>query len=257
MGRRAEWLVGLDWHCRRPALCSAVSTRAAQSADWPPGVFDRPVAVQTLAAGTGADPLPEIRCTVYADLIVRESGTDSPAPDAATLLARTSPPKRAACGRKAGPGAIAVETAGFGFKGRKGGYLLFEASDPNGAVPFMVLDARSGRVLASDSTRTGSVQSLELADGALHLRFTHAINGSCSLLQDTASCWAKMAREGAIPDALAKAPPPKQACAASYRKAKIGADDPSIVFYDVDFMLSGAAAAEVRPSAAIGCDPTP
>ena len=236
------------------ALLTGRSAVAAPEG-WPTRSFD-PGRVETIKAGPGADPAPEVRCTIYADLIVRESGTDSPSPDAATVLRFGPSPKPPACGRTVPRSAVALKTADFSFVGRKGSYLFFEATDPNGAVPFMVVDAASGRTLLSDSTKDARVSSIAVENGALLMRFTRGINASCSLAKNAAACWTRLVHDGRIPAGLAQLPPPERACAASYRKAKVPADDPSVVSFDVDLRVANGHA-DIVSAGPIGCEPLP
>ena len=245
---------GAQWLLIAAALATGGSA-VADPAGWPSGSLD-PGRVETLKASEGADPLPEVRCTVYADLIVRESGTESPSPDPATILRLGRSATPPACARTVPPGAVALKTADFSFVGRKGPYLFFEATDPNGAIPFMVVEAASGRTLFTDSTKDGHVSSMAIEDGALHMRFTRGINASCSLAKGAAACWTKMARGGEISAATARLPPPDRACAASYRKAKVPANDPSVVAFEVDLRFANGHAESVQ-TGPIGCEPLP
>ena len=176
---------GARWLLIAAALATGGSA-VADPAGWPSGSLD-PGRVETLKASEGADPLPEVRCTVYADLIVRESGTESPSPDPATILRLGRSATPPACARTVPPGAVALKTADFSFVGRKGPYLFFEATDPNGAIPVMVVEAAS---------------------------------------------------------------------AASYRKAKVPADDPSVVAFEVDLRFANGHAESVQ-TGPIGCEPLP
>jgi hypothetical protein len=83
------------------------------------------------------------------------------------------------------------------------------------------------------------------------------MNLSCSVLQDGAACWAEAVAEGKIPRALAHAPPPVQACQASYAHDKIAADDRSEITYDVDMLLSRSGKPRVISRGLLGCLPQP
>jgi hypothetical protein len=233
--------------------CGGGSTARADTISREAALFDRPVSVQKIPAKSDTDPVGEIMCTYYADLMIRETGTDSPAPGPATIIAGAHP----ACNAQQAAKAISLKTEDFSLTGRKGRFLVFGATDPNGAVAFMVIDAASGRVLYTDAELTDGLRSVTLENGGLHLRFKRAFNGSCSILKDGAACWAKMAADGNIPHTLAQTPPPVQACAAAYRKGKVPADDPSLISYDVDMALDASGTANVTPRGAVGCAPMP
>ena len=70
-----------------------------------------------------------------------------------------------------------------------------------------------------------------------------------------------MAREGAIPRALAQSPPPVQACVEAYRADFMGrpvpADDPSIITYEVDMTLDLSGHTDVLWRGPLGCQPMP
>ncbi|HEX3350966.1 MAG TPA: hypothetical protein VHS58_22970 [Acetobacteraceae bacterium] len=129
-------------------------------------VFDKPAAVQAVPNPSG-----DLRCTWYSDVMVRETGVDSPAPGPATLVQATS--GRPGCDAQKGAHEIPLATSDYSFAGRKGGFLVFTATDPNAAVPFMVIDAGSGRTLYTDATAADrGIRAAEIADRALRLRFT-------------------------------------------------------------------------------------
>jgi hypothetical protein len=142
---------------------------------------------------------------------------------------------------------------------KKGPYLAFGAADPNGAEDFKIIDAGTGRQIFADSRRPTGFQSAAVENGAFRVRYTRAVNGPCSIVKDGSACWAKMVRTGAIPRELALSPPSVQICAAEYRKEKVPApaDDPSIIFYDVDITLDESGKAQVNSRGAVGCEPMP
>jgi hypothetical protein len=218
-------------------------------------LFDPPAAVKTLAPKSADDPIGQVTCTYYAGLMVRETGTDTPDPGAATMVQAAASAKRPTCGRAASPIAIAMKTDGYSLLGRKGPFLVFEATDPNGAVDFLVIDAKSGRTLFEDgkSDRVG-LSAVSLSGGALRLRYTRGLNASCSVAQG-AACWAKLAHDGAIPAALGRTAPPVQACKTAYRKTP--ADDPSIILYPVETVIDSAGKSQVTVRGPISCEPMP
>jgi hypothetical protein len=215
-------------------------------------LFDRPLATQTVPA-TSDD---ELRCTYYSDFLIREKGTDSPAPDAAVIVPVTKALARPPC--KTATGAeIPLKTENYSLVGRKGGYLVFQATDPNGAVPFMVIDAATGKTIFTDGMVEGQIRSVALADGVLHLKYTRGMNGSCSLVSGGKSCWDKLVADGTVPREMAQTPLPVKACIMAYRRDKAPADDPSIVFFDVDMTLDLAGKAEVISRGKPSCSPMP
>jgi hypothetical protein len=225
-------------------------------------MFDHPTKVQTLKAKSDSDPVGEITCTYYPDLMVRETGTDSPDPGPASLIRfpASVASARPVCGRTAAPAhAVVLKTEGYSLIGRKGPFLAFGETDPNGAVLFVVIAAADGRELFHDGETDAGLRSVTLQSGALHLRYKRGVNAPCSVVKDGATCWAKLAHDGAIPSVLAHEPPPTAACASAYRRGRTPtpADDPSLISYDVDVTVDASGGSRVSPRGAVGCEAMP
>ena len=219
-------------------------------------LFDRPLATRTVPAMSDAEEGNELRCTYYRDFLIREKGTDTPAPDAAVIIAVTKAAAQPPC-KTASGAEIKLATANFSLVGRKGGYLMFQATDPNGAVPFMVIDAATGKTIYTDGMVEDLMRSVTLANGVLHLKYTRGMNGSCSLVSGGKTCWDKLVADGVVPPELAQSPLPTQACLVSYRREKAPADDPSVVTFDVDMTLDLSGKAEMISRGKVGCNPMP
>jgi hypothetical protein len=191
--------------------------------------------------------------------MIRETHTDTPDPGAATVVPFPGTEPRPVCGAASPARGVPLKTNGYYLIGKKGPYLVFAAADPNGAQDFKVIDAGAGRQIFADSRRWTGFESVDVENGALHLRYTRAVNGPCSIVADGSACWAKMVRVGAIPRDMVQSPPSVQACAAAYRKGKSPAPAmaPSIILYDVDMTLDTAGKAKVNLRGAVGCEPMP
>jgi hypothetical protein len=219
------------------------------------GLLDRPVEVKHVPPKSAADPTGELTCTYFSAFMILETGTDTPGPGRAAIVPLAKGGQPAPCraipsGRKG-----RLNTQDYVFAGRKGPYLLFEAADPNGAVPFKILAASDGQPIYSDATTGGGFQSVEIEGGPLHLRYTLGYNGRCSILKEGQACWTKMAREGRFPPTLAQAPPPVEACAPIYQTTRTPADDPNIISYDVDILVDGSGRTQLKSVGAPGCAP--
>lgn len=219
--------------------------------------FDRPLAVQTVDPRSESDPDGRLRCTYYADLAIREAGTDTPAPLAAAMFALPGKSPRPACASLKTAAGTALPSADFYLLGRRGPFLVFEASDPNGASPFLVFDVPSGHTLLRDGSTGSGIHSARLEQGALHLRFTRGINADCSLPRDGAACWNRLLEQGKIGQDIYRRPPPVQACLTTYRRDKAPNDDPSVVTYEVDLLLDRAGTVSYRLQGPLGCEPMP
>lgn len=222
-------------------------------------LLDQPIAVRRVTPKLSSDPLGEVRCTYYPDFMVRETGTDSPEPSPAAIIPiSSSSDQQPACNGLRSTREVSLKTAYFSFIGRKSRFLVFSATNPHGAASFIIVDAKSGNSVYSDSTTGKGFRSASLeGDGALRLRFTRGVNASCSIIKDSA-CWATMAREGRIPRVLAQLPPPVQACVAEYSKdGTTPSDNPSIVAYDVDMTLDWTGIVRVNARGVVECYPMP
>ncbi len=221
-------------------------------------MFDRPALVKKVPPKSEGDPIGEIMCTYYPDLMVRETGTDTPDPNAATLVPLPAGISRPPCNAGHHPHEITLRTEGFDLLGRKGQFLLFGATDPNGAVPFVAIDARGGRVIFTDGTAADrGFQAINVQNGVLHLRYTRGFNASCSIVQSAAACWSKLLAEGKIPRDMGPLVPSPEVCAGSYAAERAPADDPSVITYDVEMTIDLAGNALVLSHGAVGCAPVP
>lgn len=217
-------------------------------------IFDQPAKVLTVPPNLDNDA---VTCTFYADVMVRVSGTDTPAPDDAMLLPRPVAPSGAACAAQPSH-AVELPSTGFDLSGRKGNFLVFEASDPTGAGGMIIFDARSGRKLFEDGE--SSIIAVAVTQGALRLRYTRAVNASCSLLANRDGCWSTLLASGQIPRGVFPGPPAREICATTYRpngSPAVPGDDPSMVSYPVSLTLDSAGHASVQAVGPIGCDPMP
>src|SRR4029077_8241895 len=105
-------------------LAGSATARAARSGE--ARLFDPPAAVKTIAPKSADDPVGQITCTYYAGLMVRETGTDTPDPAAATMVQVLPAARRPTCTRTASPSAVAMKTDGYSLLGRKGPFLVFD-----------------------------------------------------------------------------------------------------------------------------------
>jgi hypothetical protein len=242
------------------ALSLASAAHARDAGDRETALFEHPARVQTVKAKSVDDPIGEITCTIYADLMIRETGTDTPDPGAASLVRIPAGAKRPVCGHAAAPGGIALKTDGQSLLGRKGGFLVFGDTDPNGAVSFQVIAASDGRQLFTDAKADNGFTAVGLRNGALHLVYRRGFNASCSMVKNAASCWADLVRQGAIPPDMAKSPPAAKACAAAYAEDQprpAPADDPTIITYALDLTVDASGKVSVTSHGTATCEPMP
>jgi hypothetical protein len=214
-----------------------------------PDQFDKPVSVRTITPKP--DDSTEIRCTYFADLMVRET-QDGPASENAAIVRNAKAP----CTAEATPGEFVLDTSGMTLDGRRGGFLLFSDLDPHGATGFVVIDAKSGKILLRDAALSHPVlQSLTLENGTLRLRYKRGVNAPCSLMENAQACWAQLVKEGLVPPEM-KAPS-AAICAGAYARDKAPRNNPSIVVYATEVAIDAGGSTRVLSRGAVECESMP
>lgn len=121
--------------------------------------------------------------SVYADLAVGESGTDTPDPEHSALVPHsggTAPD----CAAAPGPRAVKLAPEGRRYLGRKGGILIVEQANTDGTMPFTVLDAATGRTLFEDVPPDEGVDNVAVDGATVQIDFRRGFRapagrGSC------------------------------------------------------------------------------
>lgn len=219
------------------------------------GSYERPLNVRRIVPEDRHDPVGERRCTYYRDWIVRESGVDTPGPGPAELVMLTGAAPTPDCATA--PTARVLETEGFSFLGRLGEYLVFTATDPNGAVDFRVLDGRDGAPVFADASAPGSRPSADLVPAGLQLRYRRALNAPCSLVVAGETCWQTLLDSGRIPADLKDARPSITTCREGYAYPGIAPDSPTLVKYPVTVIIGRAAPPRVVRTGRVRCGVVP
>ncbi|MGL4439786.1 MAG: hypothetical protein ACRCUE_10960 [Bosea sp. (in: a-proteobacteria)] len=221
-------------------------------------LFDKPV-LERAGPKISAPSNPEAKCTYFPSFMVRDL-TDGPTAQAPMIVPGTGMP----CTTAAYPGGKSVDLSDMSFEGRKGPYLFFAAMDGNGTSGFAIVDADTARVLLRDSVATVGPASGKPytklgigAEGALSLRYNRGVEAGCSLVENAARCWAKLVTENVIPKEMAADVPKPDICAASYRKSKALRDNPGIIFYSAEIVLSRDGKVQNISRGKIGCEAQP
>jgi hypothetical protein len=226
------------------SFCAAVSASAQT-----PDQFDKPAAVRSIKPKP--DHSTEIRCTYFADLMVRET-QDGPSSENAAIVRDPKAP----CIAKTGPGETVLDTNGMTFDGRRGAFLLFSDLDPHGATGFVVIDAKTGKILLRDAALSHPVlQSLALENGSLRLRYRRGVNAPCSLMANAQKCWAQLVKDGAVPFDM-KAPS-GDICRDAYKRDKAPRNNPSIVVHATEVTIDAGGSTRVLSRGAVGCESMP
>jgi hypothetical protein len=233
------------WLCALAAIAASLAAAAAQT----PDQFDKPAEVRTIKPKPDQDT--QIRCTVFADLMIRET-QDGPESENAAMVKNPKAP----CTAKAAQGEILLDTAGMTLDGRRGAFLLFSDLDPHGATNFAIIDARSGRILFRDAALSNPVlQSLTLESDTLRLRYRRGVNAPCSLMRDMQACWAELVKDGLVPDEVTM--PAANICAESYQRDRSPRENPSIVVYATEVAIDAGGNAKVLSRGTVDCEPMP
>lgn len=201
-------------------------------------------------------------CVYYRDVMIQTGGVDLPELASATILPNHDASALGPCRfDMEWPDTIIVRSPGYDMAliGRKGRFLVFGFSDPPG---IQIFDVTTGRALFEDGIY-GSVTTVTLSQGVLHMRYNRAVGAKCSLVTDNAGCWARILASGALPRNVDVRPPTSEVCRKSYDKAFYNIygtidprryDYPSVVSYAVDLTLDGAGHATMRASGPLSCE---
>ena len=213
--------------------------------------YDKPSNVRKIPPKPGSTDSQEVTCTYFPDFMIRVV-SDGPTAERAALVRSANPP----CNANKLAGDLTLDTPDMAFSGRKGGALFFFHMSSHGTSPFTVIDAQTGNVVLNDGT-TGDagIQSASFEQGGLRLRYRRSANATCSIMQ--AGCWARLVKEGLVPQDMAQQVPSPQICGASYRKGKSPNDNPSIVLYQSDILVFGDGKTQVLARGPVGCEPMP
>jgi hypothetical protein len=239
------------------ALAAAPTAKARDAVVSQIGVLDRPLSVQRLPSKSTANAVGELRCSYFKDLLIRETGVDTPAPADASLIPIAAGTANPPCSAAKGESDLALKTASHTLAGRKGPFLFFRQTDPHGPIPFLIINSIDGRIIYNDSDYGDGFRSISLTRSGLHLHYVRGISGTCSLYKEGPACWAKMMNEGKIPRVMTLAQPSVQLCGAAYRRSNTPADTPSIVYYDVNVTLEQTGKIHVNSRGQTNCAPMP
>ncbi len=200
---------------RTPAiilLCSLLSANAlAKDAA---GLFDKPVKV--VKVPLPADPLnpqakPAVSCFYFKDFAAKQIDRGEVGAEL-SIVPLPAGGEAYKCREAAAPSEKAVdakEWSGY-FKGAKGAYIFFDASDGiNGGLGFAIFSASERKKLFDDTAK--ALHAVDLAPSGLVLHYTRVYDAGCSLFADPAGCWAKVKQSTGLTQASAPD------CAAPYK----------------------------------------
>ena len=171
------------------------------------------------------------------------------------LMPASADPKHPSCPRSGGR---KIDHIGRDFVGRKGDFLVFVPSDANGLEMLEVRSLKDGVRLYDNMMVPGAFKSALVSGDQLRLAYTRGYAASCSLLENSTGCWAKMMKGGKFSRAIAQQPPPVKACQVGYANSpsKDPPGDTSVLTYDVDVTIEPGKKGVVNSRSALGLLPS-
>ena len=240
--------------------------------------FDKPVRRQRVELGKTANALSDrnrVTCYYFPKFMVKEVDLGEEGAERLGILPVT-PQSTGKCVRARSKEEIVIpaeQWSGY-FMGVKNGYVFFSGDDLwNGATPFAMFDAATGKKLFEDSAKSDI--AFATTGQTVSMRYLRVVSDDCFILKD-AACWQRMATKYGLdaataPDCkkgydtsaeeMAKGRctaqrAPLAACLKKERPLalKQALDSPSVISYPVEVEL-GATPAAKPAGAATGCWP--
>jgi hypothetical protein len=224
------------------------------------GLFDKPASVVKIPLAPdklNPQAKPMLSCFTFKTFAVKQIDRGEVGAEQLSILPIAPGQAKPQCREDKAPGEIVLDGAAWGgyFKGVKGGYAFFDAADGwNGGVGFAIFSA-SGAKLFDDTAK--GIHSLKLIEGGVALAYRRVYGAKCSLFKDAPACWAEIKKD----TGLTQATPPD--CAASYKReqkrtpasAQQVADDPTVIYYEVETVVTSGGA-RISPAAGkVSCEP--
>jgi hypothetical protein len=236
--------------------------------------FDKPVRRQRVELGKAANPLSDrhrVTCYFFPNFMVKEIDLGEVGAERLAIVPVT-PQSAGKCTRVRSKEEIVIpvkEWSGY-FMGVKSGYVFFSGDDGwNGATPFAVFDAKTGKKLFEDSAKA-DIAFLTKPDQTIAMQYLRVVSDDCLILKD-AACWQRMAakygldtaapdcRKGyaASADSMAKErcsgkPGPLAPCLNQERPLALqqAYDSPSVISYPVEVELGATPSIKATGTAA-------
>ena len=240
--------------------------------------FDKPVRKQRVNLKKTTDQTTDrarVTCYYFPNFMVKEVDMGEVGAERLGILPVT-PQSTGKCVRARGKEEIVIpaeQWSGY-FMGVKNGYVFFSGDDLwNGATPFAIFDASSGKKLFEDSAKADI--AFPTSGQTVAMRYLRVVSDDCFILKD-AACWQRMAVKYGLDNAAAPdCRKGYQASAESMAKGRCTAqraplatclkkerplalkqalDSPSVISYPVEVELEATPA--VKPTgAATACWP--
>jgi len=199
------------------AKTTPAKTAPKNSAPAKPSLFDPPSQTLKRTLPPGKDMSKNVvTCRYYARFMVKEVDEGEVGATQLSIVPIDAGAAKPPCQRPNLASEKVVSPSAWSgyFKGVKGDYVLLDADDGvNGGLGFAVVTAADAKKQFDDSA-VGNLKGVALDGKTLTLRYARSYAAECSVPQQGAPCWSKIA--AATGETGAKAPD----CAAGYLKAK-------------------------------------
>jgi len=156
------------------------------------GLYDQPLEIRHVSLKP--DPVNpqakrEVSCFTYPHFVVKQVDFGEVGADRLSIIpsapGRTVPCRQA---KERNEYVIPSDSWSGYFKGVKSDYAFFDAADgTNGGLGFMVFSVSGSKKLFEDTAEKG-IQSLEIKDGTLKLRYQRVFASKCSVVTGGAAC---------------------------------------------------------------------
>jgi hypothetical protein len=140
------------------------------------------------------------------------------------------------------------------FKGVKSEYAFFDAADgTNGGLGFMVMRVYGRRTLFEDTAQHG-IESMDIQEGTLRLRYQRVFAADCSVLSAGTACRERLIQDTGISEASLLI------CAQGYQAAQqmkvTGHEAATVIVYEVEASLNDEGPVISRRGDALACHPS-
>lgn len=167
--------------------------------------FEKPVRKQRVDLRRTSSQLTDrarVTCYFFPNFMVKEVDMGEVGAERLGILPVT-PQSTGKCVRARGKEEIVIpaeQWSGY-FMGVKNGYVFFSGDDLwNGATPFAIFDAATGKKLFEDSAK--EISFVTRPDQTIAMRYLRVVSDDCFILKDVA-CWQRMAAKYGLDNAAA------------------------------------------------------
>jgi hypothetical protein len=192
----------------------------------------------------------KISCFYYRSIVVKQVDYGEVGAERLALLpvlSGNATPCRAV--RESNEYVIPADSWSGYFKGVKSEYAFFDAADgTNGGLGFMVMRVYGRRSLFEDIAQHG-IESMEIQEGTLRLRYQRVFAADCSVLTTGSACRERLAHDTGVAEASLSI------CAQGYQAAR-QPDTPTVIVYEVEASLNDDGPVISRRGDALACHPS-